>query len=224
MSVINTIGRNIIELVEKMLAPWSDHTAVLPLSRYPELLELEKNYQTILDEYILYHNDASVVYIDEISPIQKKIVKPKKWKSLFLLLYGKKIKSNEQKFQRTNAMLNNIPIVKTAFFSIFSPDTYIKPHRGPYKGVLRYHLGLIIPKERDKCAIKINGEIYQWEEGKALLFDDTFLHEAWNYTDEERVILFIDVERKLKFPFNFVNRFIIFLISRSPFAQEILRH
>lgn len=106
-------------------------------------------------------------------------------------------------------------------FSSLEPNTYISKHRGPYKGVLRFLLGLQIPKENHKCVLKINNELILWEEGKAILFDDTFEHEAWNISDERRIILFIDVERKLKFPLNLINKLIIKIIKLSPFIREI---
>jgi aspartyl/asparaginyl beta-hydroxylase (cupin superfamily) len=222
MSIINSIGRKIVILLEKILMIGADDKPLLPLINYPELLEIEHNYLTILNEYIQYHNqEISIPFMDELSTSQKKIVEPEKWKSLILLIYGNKIESNNIYFKNTFTLLEKIPGVKTAFFSVFLPNTYLKPHRGPYKGVLRYHLGLIIPETSNTCAIKINNEIYYWKVGQSLLFDDTYMHEAWNYTDKIRVILFIDVERKLMFPFNKLNKLFLFIISKSPFVNEI---
>ena len=90
----------------------------------------------------------------------------------------------------------------TAMFSILAPRKRIPPHDGPYKGVLRYHLGPAwCPEPARSC-----GD-HAWaassrtgSEGGSLVFDDTYAHEAWNDTDGTRVVLFVDVIRELRGP------------------------
>ena len=101
---------------------------------------------------------------------------------------------------RTAALMREIPGMTTAMFSILSPRKHILDHRGPYKGVLRYHLGLIVPRDAEACRIRVGEDIRHWEEGKSMIFDDTFNHEVWNDTDETRVVLFVDVLRPLPVP------------------------
>jgi beta-hydroxylase len=112
----------------------------------------------------------------------------------------------------------------TAMFSILSPRKHILDHRGPYKGVLRYHLGLIVPREPEACRIRVGEDIRHWEAGKSMIFDDTFNHEVWNDTDETRVVLFLDVLRPLPFPESAINRLIIKAISFSPFVLDAKRN
>ncbi len=107
---------------------------------------------------------------------------------------------------RTAALMREIPGMTTAMFSILSPRKHILDHRGPYKGVLRYHLGLIVPEDAEACRIRVGEDIRHWEEGKSMIFDDTFNHEVWNDTDETRVVLFVDVLRPLPFPESAINR------------------
>ena len=93
--------------------------------------------------------------------------------------------------------------------SILPPGKKIPVHVGPYKGVLRYHLGLKIPKDINNCFIVVNKKKYCWEEGKDVLFDDTLEHYVENNTNETRVILFLDI--KLNFNnilLNSINSFI----------------
>jgi beta-hydroxylase len=111
----------------------------------------------------------------------------------------------------------------SAFFSILEPHTSITAHRGPYKGILRYHLGLIIPSPTDQCGIRIGSDIYHWHTGQSLVFDDTIMHEAWNNSDEIRVVLFVDFKRSYPFPVNIFNNIMIALIRRSPFIADIVR-
>ena len=48
-----------------------------------------------------------------------------------------------------------------------SPRKHILDHRGPYKGVLRYHLGLIVPEDAESCRIRVGEDIRHWEEGES---------------------------------------------------------
>ena len=82
---------------------------------------------------------------------------------------------------------------------------------------MRLHLGLIVPEPREAVGIRIDGEVHHWEEGRALIFDDTFEHEARNESGHTRVVLFIDFERPLKFPARFVNRALL----RSYFFRPV---
>jgi beta-hydroxylase len=108
----------------------------------------------------------------------------------------------------------------TAMISILAPGKHIPPHRGPYKGVLRFHLGLLIPGPPGACRIRIDTETRPWVEGRSLIFDDSFEHEAWNDTGSLRAVLFVDFVRPLPFPLSLLNRVMLFRISRSPFIVE----
>ena len=113
--------------------------------------------------------------------------------------------------------------MKTAMFSILAPHKHIPDHCGPYKGIVRYHLALKVPEPRDQCRIRVGDEIVTWEEGRSLIFDDTYEHEVWNDTDGERVVLFVDVVRPLRFPMNLVNAGVIWAIAHSPFILDAKR-
>ena len=137
-----------------------------------------------------------------------------RWKTYFLYGYGLKVEAHCAQCPETTRLLEAIPEMTTAFFSILHPRKHIPPHREPYKGVLRYHLGLIIP--RGNCRIRIGHQVIGWEEGRSLLFDDTQEHEVWNETDHWRVVLFMDVVRPLpKIP-SAINGTIVWLLCRSP--------
>jgi beta-hydroxylase len=112
----------------------------------------------------------------------------------------------------------------TAMFSILSPRKHILDHRGPYKGVLRYHLGLIVPRDAEDCKIRVGEDFRHWMQGESMVFDDTYNHEVWNDTDETRVVLFVDVLRPLPFPESLINRAIVKAISYSPFVLDAKRN
>lgn len=145
------------------------------------------------------------------------------WKTFVLYAYGQPVLSNQQKCPNTVDALSHIPGMKTAWFSILEPQTSLPPHEGPYNGMLRYHLGLIIPSEGSEfCGIRVGKDTRNWKKGKSLLFDDTHDHEAWNKTNEKRVVLFVDMIRPLPIPFSWLNKLVINIAGKSPFIKQII--
>lgn len=193
--------------------------------RHPEHLGwttmLEENADTIRDELdrVLQYREVLPNFQD-ISEDQTAITTDDRWKTFFLYGFGYKAEVNCEFCPETTRLIERVPGMTTAFFSILSPGKHIPPHRGPYKGVLRYHLGLKIPEPRDECRIRVADEYAHWEEGGSLVFDDTYDHEVWNDTDGERAILFMDVERPLPEPWATFNRSIIWLVGKTPFVQD----
>ena len=115
--------------------------------------------------------------------------------------------------------------MKTALYSILAPKKHIPAHKGPYNGVLRYHLGLIVPEPKEKCRIRIVDKVTHWDEGDSIIFDDTFEHEVWNDTNGFRAVLFVDFVRPVRFPFNMLNEFLINAASFAPLIKEAeVRH
>ena len=108
----------------------------------------------------------------------------------------------------------------TAFFSILGTGKDLPPHVGPYLGVLRHPLALIVPEPAEQAGIEVGGEVRHWEEGRSLTFDDTYVHRAWNDTDGVRVVLFCDIVRPLRWPLSWLNRLIITSVARSPFIKR----
>ena len=109
---------------------------------------------------------------------------------------------------------------QTAWFSIVAPGYHIPPHKGVSKGILRTHLGLIIPRDAEKCRIHVGGETCVWREGEIFVFDDTFRHEVLNETPDERVILIFDFDRPMRFWGRQLNNLFISLLKLSAYYQE----
>ena len=160
----------------------------------------------------------------EISPDQKKIdAEAGKWKTFFLYGYGYKNEENAVKCPETTRLVERIPNMKTAFFSILAPGKHIPPHRGPYAGVLRYHLGLIVPDPK-KIKIRVGEDYRHWHEGESLIFDDTYEHEVWNNSDQYRAILFVDFVRPLEGVAKRLNDRMIRMITKSPLVQDAVNN
>ncbi len=210
--------------VEACLLAGMDRPDFLPAHDLPWAQRLEASYREIRDELLRYREaGAALPAFSDISPEQYKI-SDRRWESVMLLAYGRPIGGYADAFARTRGLLAGIPGLQTAMFSVFQPGARLSPHRGPYAGLLRYHLALIVPPEPDQCALVLNGKTRHWHEGESLLFDDTFEHEAWNRATTERVVLFLDIERPLPPLRAALNRLMIFLIGRSPFIGAVLRN
>ena len=83
-------------------------------------------------------------------------------------------------------------ISPSLYFSVLEPNSRIAPHTGITNARLIVHLPLIVP---DDCGFRVGGEERRWEVGKALVFDDMTMHEAWNNSDRIRVVLIADLWR-----------------------------
>src|SRR5690348_16866108 len=119
------------------------------------------------------------------------------WKRFYVKWYGEPLPSAQKLCPRTVELVNRIPGVKAAMFALLPPGAKLNPHRDPFAGSLRYHLGLITPNSRD-CRIIVDGKEYFWRDGEDVIFDETCVHWAENRTDTTRVILFCDLERPLR--------------------------
>ena len=185
---------------------------------------LEENVTTIQRELftLMRHVDALPSF-HQISKDQWRLDSDDKWKTFFLYAYGDKAQKNCARCPETTRLVEAIPGMKTALFSILGPGKHIPKHRGPFKGVIRYMLGLVVPEPRERCRIQIGDDTVSWEVGKSLVFDDTYPHEVWNDTDGFRAVLFLDVVRPLREPARTLNAGLLELIRRSPFVQDGVR-
>lgn len=196
-------------------------TPLLDPSQFPWTTRLERNWRTIRKELdrVLAFNDTLPNFQD-ISKDQLSISDDDNWKTYFLYGFGYKAEDNCARCPETTSMIEEIPGMITAFFSILKPGKHIPEHRGVFKGILRYHLGLKVPEPRKNCWFRIDNRMTHWEEGKSILFDDTYRHEVKNETGETRVVLLIDIVRPLRFPGSWVNKMLITLVRHSGYVQD----
>lgn len=142
------------------------------------------------------------------------------WKTFWLMGIAMDCSGNAARCPETIRLLRDIPGIKNAFFSILSPGKHVPAHRGAYNGVLRLHLALQVPEPRERCRIRIGDQLRHWNEGEALIFDDSFNHEVWNDTDGYRVVLFADFLRPLRQPWHWLNSRFISLGAVVPFLRK----
>ena len=145
----------------------------------------------------------------------------KDWRVFYLYLIGEKPEANRARCPETCAALDRVPGVFQALFSILDPGKSIPSHEGPYRGYLRYHLGLIVP-EQDPPQIRIKDQLYTWREGEDVLFDDTWEHEVTNHSNGRRVVLIVDIRRPMPLPLTALNRFVE-LIMRMVYGKQVVK-
>ncbi len=179
------------------------------------------NWEAIRDEVkeILKHREAIPVFQD-VSPDQMKISKGNNWRTFILFGFGEKLQKNCNQAPVTTRLLEAVPNLQTAWFSILGPGYHIPAHRGVTKGILRAHLGLIIPRDAEKCRMRVGDTINVWQPGQIFVFDDTYDHEVWNDTTEERVILLFDFNRPMRLWGRVLNKTFVRLLKFTAYYQE----
>lgn len=221
------IVRTMFISFEKLIARFSlvGNPNIFTNQQFEWVKILEDNWSKIrqeLDEILKYREELP--NFQDISPEQSAITQDDRWKTYFLYGYGFKAEQNCARCPETTKIIEQIPGITTAFFSILSPHKHIPKHRGYYKGVIRCHLGLIIPQPFFKCKMRVGNDIRFWQEGKTLIFDDCYQHEVWNDTDEIRVVLFLDVIRPLPFPLSVINQYLIGFIANSNLVKTGIKN
>jgi aspartyl/asparaginyl beta-hydroxylase (cupin superfamily) len=120
------------------------------------------------------------------------------WSTFYLWENGGPVEANAARCPRTMAALEGVPLphittrAPAVFFSRLSPGARIPPHHGMLNARLICHVPLIVP---GGCGFRVGNETRKWEVGKALIFDDTIEHEAWNDSGEDRLVLIFDIWR-----------------------------
>jgi beta-hydroxylase len=216
------LGRKLLDECGRELAqhsPLGDRP-VFSSQVFPWANTLEAHWREIRAELlqVLAHRN-SIPNFQDVSPDQAHLAQGDQWKTFFLMAYGYRAPANCARCPVTTRLAQAIPGVTTAFFSILAPHTHVPPHRGVYKGVLRYHLGLLVP-EPERCRIRVDDQMLRWREGESLVFDDTFEHEVWNDSDLDRAVLFLDVLRPLNWPWSLGNQMFVKAVSLSPLVQD----
>jgi ornithine lipid ester-linked acyl 2-hydroxylase len=188
---------------------------------FPWAASIEREWRAIRQELekVLVRKD-DLPGFQEIATDVAAISRDRGWKTFLLTGYGIRSQRNIAACPQTWRILQNVPGLKTAMFSIFEPGKQLPAHRGPYNGVLRLHLGLIVPEPHEAVGIRIGPHTCHWQEGRVLIFDDAFEHEAWNRTNRVRVVLFVDFVKPLRFPASLLNWLLLNSAVFTPFVRE----
>lgn len=184
-------------------------TPFLDPNHYPELKALEDNWQLIRNEAIILSQKGAIKASDKKDDVGFSSFFKTGWSRFYLKWYGYSHPSALKYCPKTVELLKKIPNIKAAMFTYLPPGAKLVRHRDPFAGSLRYHLGLQTPNSQ-QCQMIVDGNIQYWQDGKSMMFDETYLHYAENKTNQGRLILLCDYERPLRF---FLPKYLNKLIS-----------
>jgi len=220
---VKRFGKNVIRGLAGFIGRQSlvGDAPVLDSCHFPFLQQFSDNWLTIRDEVteILKHRDQIPLF-QEVSKDQRKIAKGDNWRTFILFGFGNRLEKNCKQAPVTASLLETVPNLQTAWLSILAPGYHIPPHKGVSKGILRSHLGIMVPQDADKCRMNVDGETCVWRAGEIFVFDDTYRHEVHNDTTEERVILIFDFDRPMRFWGRQINNAFVSLLKLSAYYQE----
>jgi beta-hydroxylase len=199
--------------------------AVFDSAAFPFIANFEGNWSAIRQEFDqIYSMRDALPAFHEISPDQKRISKGQHWKTFVLYGFGAKSERNCAKCPVTAQALARVPGLQSAMFSIIDPGYRIPAHNGVTKGIIRAHLGLKVPTDRDRCFMRVGDQRVTWREGTCVVFDDSFEHEVHNDTDETRAVLLFDFDRPMRPLGRLVHRSAVWGLKRSPFFRDAQRN
>ena len=168
--------------------PWHDP------KNFPICTKLEQSWEAIRDELKDALNNRRGFQQFKRRAIDQKddsiSEESKERKAFYLKEHGAEFPENRTMCPKTVGIIEGEPKVASyAYFGALDPGGYIAPHRAQYNWVFTIHLGLIVPAD---CALRVGKvEPKGWEEGKCMVFDASFEHEAWNRGDFTRFIFLV---------------------------------
>ncbi len=186
-----------------LLFPWLPPLQFYDNAQFPWIKDLEAATATIRDELLVALREESGGFNPYINrsdgaPLNQwaELNRSMDWSAFFLWRDGERVEKHIERCPKTSALMETLPLIDiptlgpTVLFSALEPHAHIPPHTGSTNVRLIVHLPLVIPPG---CRFRVGNETREWREGEAWVFDDTIDHEAWNDSDQKRVIMMIDV-------------------------------
>ena len=158
---------------------------------FPWTEKFEKDWRVIRDELKNVFNQVGVEGIKDGSEMHKS------WHKIVLAEHGKISDEAKKVFPGTARLLNHVPSLAYASYSILQPGAAFDYHMAVSRVYLRMHIPLIIPE--GDTYLQIEDVKYPWTEGKISIFDEYYPHHAWNKTNETRAILLLDFIKPMPF-------------------------
>jgi aspartate beta-hydroxylase len=173
----------------------------LDRSLFPWIAALEAQTGVIRDELLgVLGSDAGRERVFTSDALEQQnlrgLAEPPSWTGYYFYRHGERREGNCAGCPQTIGALDALPLARVpahapeVLFSVFTPGTQLLAHRGVTNTRLVGHLPLIVP---ENCALSVGGEVHEWQEGRVVVFDDTYEHEAWNRSSRTRVVLIFDL-------------------------------
>jgi beta-hydroxylase len=161
---------------------------------FPDHYKLQHNWRKIRDEVLDLYNGEGMKSIKGDMFFDRIIPDGDSWRKFYIRWHSKIGDDAKAKLPYTSYLIDSIPSIKIAMISVLKPGAVILPHVGPLSICARYHLCL--QEGGEGCYIMVDGTKYTWKDGEDVLFDDTYVHEVKNNSNNTRVILFCDIQRE----------------------------
>ena len=224
---VKRYGKRIFRTIDHYFGRQSllEDQPVLDPRLFPWTAEFERHWDEVRAELdMLLKRRDDLPRFQDISPDQMRISPDDKWRAFVFYGFGYRSDQNCGICPRTAALLDAVPGIENAFFSILAPGKDIPTHKGVTKALIRCHLGLIVPAQSERCFMDVGGVHCTWQEGRALVFDDTFPHSVRNDTNEQRAVLLFDFRRPLTLRGRMLRGTVFWLFRRSGFVQDAIRN
>ncbi|MFE3084388.1 aspartyl/asparaginyl beta-hydroxylase domain-containing protein [Streptomyces albidoflavus] len=180
---------------------------ILPEKVFPAARELEERFPALRAEIDALLEKRTIPAYGAFDPVRAAQVS-EEWKLYYAYMYGQ---SNELARDEVPTLLSfaqSRPEVVNAFVSILDPGVELPPHKDPYAGVLRYHLGVRVPRVNPPH-IRLDQDRHTWKEGEGRVLDVSVEHEVVNTSEEPRVVVIIDFRRPMGFFASALNRYML---------------
>ncbi len=225
--VVKRIGKPLFRRMDSVFARTSlvGNDPVLDPGLFAFTAKLESSWETVRDELLpLLAEREHIPPVRSLQPDQDKTARDDGWRSFVLHGYGFRSDYGCERCPETTRLLESVPGLTSAFFSVLAPGTHIARHAGVTKAVVRCHLPLVVPRDAEKCRMVVRDELVVWQEGHCVYFDDSEKHEVWNDTPEERVVLIFDFYRPMRAPGPLFGRLLHAILRVSPFVRTSRRN
>lgn len=208
--------------LNRFLARFSEigDPAVFENRLFPWTATLEDHFDEIRAEVVRLAALHDVLpSFSEVSPYQERISRDADWKTVWLYGFGYDSEVAQRLCPVTTRLVKQVPELQSALFSMLGPGAHVRAHHGVYKGLVNYHLGVIIPKQAEKCRMQVGDELIVWQAGQSYVFDDTNTHEVWNESGEERIVLMLQFHRPLRQPGRLLSHLFLWGLRLTPYLR-----
>jgi beta-hydroxylase len=226
-SIMSAWGVKLLPALDWAFMRWSTipGQVIFPNALFPWTADLEANWQRIrIEADHVLKNMQTVPPVRQVSPDHELIAPDDRWRGFILWGYGLKWERNCKLCPETANLLERIPGLLSAFFSVMQAGAHVPRHTGPTKAILTAHLGIKVPVNSGACHMQIGAQDFSWVDGQMVVFDDMYPHEVWNDSDQDRVILLLHVKRPETFPGSLLRETLFAALRQSSLVRDALHN
>jgi aspartyl/asparaginyl beta-hydroxylase (cupin superfamily) len=188
-------------------------SSFVDVSNEPWAKDFQLHFESVKEELSAYLKHAqATTYFNTAMTNEAGI-----WKTISLRWWDVEFFKNQKDFPVVTKLLRQYPQILSLSFNQLAPNGKILPHCGDTNGIFRCHFGITVPAGLPKCGFRVRTEMTDWKEGEWFGFMDAYQHEAFNLTEQERVIMVVDVLRP---EFQSERKKIVSTVLTSVFLQR----